>query len=103
MFSVEMTPLARRQLGKLSRDIQIVLADAIDGLRTEPRPREAIELRGLEGSENHYRLRVADYRIIYQVRDRELVVLVISFGARREIDLNSRTASELLKKLLEQH
>ena len=103
MNSVELTPLARRQLEKLSRDAQVVLAEAIDGLCSEPRPEAAVELRGLGDAENHFRLRVADYRIVYQVRDRELIVLVISFGARREIDVKSRSAGELLKRLFEEH
>lgn len=42
---------------------------AIDGLATDPRPPQSIGLRGREGR----RLRVGDYRVIYEVDDDELV------------------------------
>ncbi|MCE0483730.1 MAG: type II toxin-antitoxin system RelE/ParE family toxin [Methylacidiphilales bacterium] len=39
----------------------------------------------LAGREELYRVRVGDYRTIYQIRDHELVVLIIDIGHRREI------------------
>ncbi len=37
------------------------------------------------GGEDLYRVRVGDYRIIYQIQDRALVVLVVKIGHRREV------------------
>ncbi len=58
------------------------LRSAIDGLANEPRPSDSLKLKG---SDELYRVRVGDYRIVYLVRDHELVVVVIQIGHRREI------------------
>jgi mRNA interferase RelE/StbE len=58
------------------------LAKAIDGLSQNPRPPGSAKL---EGREDRHRIRVGDYRVIYQIRDSELVVLVVKIGHRREI------------------
>jgi mRNA interferase RelE/StbE len=48
----------------------------------EPRPKGAAKLTGLEHA---YRLRHGDYRIIYEVHEDRLLVLVIRIGHRREV------------------
>ncbi|MDP9484766.1 MAG: type II toxin-antitoxin system RelE/ParE family toxin [Actinomycetota bacterium] len=53
---------------------------AIDGLAADPLP-QSIELRGREGR----RLRVGDYRVLYEVDDDELVVTVLGVGHRRDV------------------
>jgi mRNA interferase RelE/StbE len=55
---------------------------AIGGLAAEPRPAGAVALAGRPGV---LRIRAGDYRILYEVRDDRLVVLVISVGHRRDI------------------
>lgn len=54
---------------------------AVDGLALDPRPRGAIKMSG----ESSWRVRVGDYRIIYDIQDQQLIVLVIKIGHRREI------------------
>lgn len=54
----------------------------MDALSLNPRPRG---VKKLEGERELYRLRSGDYRIIYRVEDRVLLVLVIAIGHRREI------------------
>lgn len=54
----------------------------IDGLAIEPRPKSAARLTGLR---HVYRLRHGDYRIIYELHDDRLLVLVIQVGHRREV------------------
>ena len=54
----------------------------IDRLAVEPRPRGVVKL---VGTANGYRVRVGDYRIVYEVHDDRLVVVVIRVGDRREI------------------
>ena len=58
------------------------LRTAIDVLAQDARPAGCIKLAG---EPDLYRIRVGDYRIIYQVRDRILTVLVVSIGHRRDI------------------
>jgi len=58
------------------------LRDAIDALAQEARPAGCVKLAG---SPDLYRIRVGDYRIVYQIKDNELLVLVLSIGHRREV------------------
>ena len=62
--------------------LSLRLREAIDGLAESPRPPGSVKLQG-EGE--LYRVRAGDYRIVYQIQDAELVVLVVQIGHRREI------------------
>lgn len=53
-----------------------------NGLVVNPRPREAIQLTGGHGE---YRIKVGNYRIIYEIEDDCLVILVLRIGHRREV------------------
>jgi len=55
---------------------------AIDGLAAEPVPLGAGRLRGRE---NAYRIRVGDYRIVYEVHVTEVIVYVVGVAHRREV------------------
>jgi len=55
---------------------------AIDLIATEPRPPAATQLVGGAGE---WRVRTGDYRIVYEIEDERLLVLVLSVGHRREI------------------
>lgn len=54
----------------------------IDDLANDPRPPRC---KKLEGPESIYRIRVGDYRILYQIRDKQLVVLVVEIGHRSSV------------------
>jgi len=69
------------------------IVTAINGLREEPRPDG---IKTLDSQKKVYRLRVGSYRIIYQVKDRELLVLVVHLGDRREV---YRQLNDLLRGL----
>ena len=58
------------------------LRSAIDAFEREARPAGCVKLAG---SPDLYRIRVGEYRIVYQVKDIEFVVIVLSIGHRREI------------------
>jgi mRNA interferase RelE/StbE len=55
---------------------------AIESLAENPRPPGCLQM---QGRELLHRLRVGDYRIIYQIRDAELMVLVVTIGNRRDV------------------
>ncbi|OZM69884.1 hypothetical protein CFN78_28075 [Amycolatopsis antarctica] len=84
-FSVELTTSAFRSLRKLDKPARRRVQEAIDALQHEPRP---AGVRALQGQPGLCRIRTGDYRIIYVVRDSELVVLVVDVGHRREIYRN---------------
>ena len=58
------------------------LREALDALEENPRPVNSVKL---QGEEELYRVRVGDYRIVYQIRDGQLIVLVVQMGHRREV------------------
>ena len=81
-YNIEFSRKAERQFKALTNQIQKRLKPKIDALAQNPRPRG---VKKLEGEDELYRVRVGDYRVIYQVRDDVLIVLVVSLGDRKEI------------------
>lgn len=81
-YLIEISPAAVRQLRKRDRPAQRRIQAAIELLATEPRPSGATKLVGGDGE---WRVRTGDYRIVYEVHDGVLLVLVIAVGHRREI------------------
>lgn len=61
-------------------DVQNIL-QGIEGLADEPRPVGCEKLSGQE----RFRVRQGTYRIIYEVRDQELVIMVVKVGHRRDV------------------
>ena len=81
-YRIEFTPQAERDFKALDKPIQSRLARRIGSLADNPFPQGIIKLAG---EEELYRLRVGDYRIIYQVQGRKLVILIIRIGHRGDI------------------
>jgi mRNA interferase RelE/StbE len=63
-----------------NRDLQRILA-AIESLAEEPRPSGIEKLSG----EEKYRVRQGNYRIIYEINDDEIVVVVVKIGHRKDV------------------
>ena len=81
-YRVEVAAAAVRQLRKLDRAAQRRVQGAIELLAAEPRPNGATKLVGGDGE---WRVRTGDYRIVYEIHDNVLLVLVVAVGHRREI------------------
>ena len=81
-YQIELSPYAERQLRKLDADTQALVGAAIDLLTHDPRPSG---VKKLKGQENVYRIRIRDYRIVYEIQDDQLLVLIIKIGHRRDI------------------
>ncbi len=62
------------------QDVQGIL-ERIHLLRNDPYPSGSVKLSG----KNYYRIRQGNYRILYEVRDRQLVVVAVKLGHRREV------------------
>ena len=80
-YTIEFSRRAEREFKSLTKAVQRRLVPKIDSLADNPRPRG---VKKLEGEDDLYRIRVGDYRIIYQVRDKALIVLVIKVADRKE-------------------
>lgn len=81
-YEIRFTPSAFRDLSRLSRSLQQRIDKRLMGLTEEPRPRGCKKLAGEAG---RYRIRAGDYRILYEVQDEILLVLVLKIGHRGRV------------------
>ena len=79
-YTVVLSKKAQKQLDKLSDKIAEPILEAISRLEENPRPQGYKKLKGREG----YRIRIGNYRVIYNIIDNELIVDVITLGNRRD-------------------
>jgi mRNA interferase RelE/StbE len=80
IYTVVITEYAIRQLKKLPPQVVGRIKEAIAALANEPRPYNHIKLTNLEA----YRIRVGDYRIIYEIQDNILTVTVVDVSNRKD-------------------
>ncbi|MCT2088715.1 type II toxin-antitoxin system RelE/ParE family toxin [Micrococcus terreus] len=81
-YAVHLSPAAARQLRKIDPPARRRLQAAIELLSHDPRPQGAKKLVGGDGE---WRVRTGDYRVVYDIDDGILLILVIAVGHRREI------------------
>ncbi len=72
---------AQKQLDNISKIERDRLIVTLRSLADDPRPNGVKKLKGYD---NTYRVRVGDYRIIYEIKDRELIVLLLSVSHRKD-------------------
>ena len=80
-YAILLSKKAEKQLDKLPKNIAISIIESISLLETDPRPNGCKKLKGRDG----FRIRVGDYRIIYQIYDDELIIDVVTLGHRKNI------------------
>jgi len=81
-YCIEIAPAAARQLRKLDQPARLRIQAAIELLADNLRPPGAKKLVGGAGE---WRVRTGNYRVVYEIRDKGLLVLVLPVGDRREI------------------
>jgi len=80
-YSVNFKKHALKELAKINEPFYSQIKQAIYTLADNPRPPGCKKLKGRDG----YRIRVGNYRIIYDIYDSELVVDIIALGHRKDI------------------
>lgn len=81
-YEIAYAQSAVKTLRKFDRGIARRILAAIDALASDPRPHGCRQLKGGSGE---MRIRVGDYRVIYDVNDGEVVILVLAIGHRSEV------------------
>lgn len=81
IYTLEFSHPAERQFKALSKDLQLRMKKRLLQLETNPYGLG----EKLQGATDRYRIRIGDYRAIYQVQNRELIVLVVRIGHRGEV------------------
>lgn len=82
VYRLALIPRAERELAALPKVVQARIDARILALAQEPRPRGVKKLQGEEGL---YRIRVGDYRVVYSVDDKALLVLVVRIAPRGQV------------------
>jgi mRNA interferase RelE/StbE len=82
-YTIALSPAAAPQLRKFDPHTRRRMQAALDLLADHPRPPAAKQLVGGAGE---WRVRTGDYRIVYEIEDDVLLVLVLTMGHRREVD-----------------
>ncbi|MEY2828883.1 MAG: hypothetical protein RIQ33_741 [Bacteroidota bacterium] len=80
-YTIFVERYAQKQIAKLNKSAIPLIKNAIAELADNPRPSGYKKLKG----EDAYRIRVGDYRIIYEINDKQIIITVVSVGHRKEI------------------
>jgi mRNA interferase RelE/StbE len=80
-YQVILPKSVQKELDRLPDEIENRILARLADLETNPRPTDTKKLKG----RNAWRIRIGDYRVIYEIYDRDLRVILIAVGHRREI------------------
>jgi len=80
-YTVFILRRAQKELAQLPKETYEHVRDAIRNLGKEPRPHGSIKLTGREG----WRIRVRDYRVVYEIDDQRQVVTIFHIGHSRDV------------------
>lgn len=82
MYKIEWKQSAKKELKKLKKEVIPRIIKAVESLSINPHPTGS---RKLQGSEHLYRVRLGDYRIVYSVENKILLIEIIRIGHRKDI------------------
>ncbi|GAA4680689.1 type II toxin-antitoxin system RelE family toxin [Frondihabitans cladoniiphilus] len=81
-YEIRLVPSVVKTLRKLDPSARRRIQAVVEILADDPRPPAATQLVGGSGE---WRVRTGDYRVVYEIRDSELIVLVLTVGHRRDV------------------
>jgi mRNA interferase RelE/StbE len=81
-YAIYFKPSADRQLRKLPLDVQRRIVAAVEALAGNPHPPGVVIIAG---DDNLWRIRVGDYRVVYEIHDDRLIVLVLRVAHRKDV------------------
>jgi mRNA interferase RelE/StbE len=82
-YKVILSPEAAKAFKKLDKTIQQRIVVLVDKIEASVNPR--FSGKALKGNDKEWRYRVGDYRLVCEIKDRELIVWLIRIGHRREV------------------
>lgn len=80
-YTVLYRPATEKQLSRLDSGMLARIGEAVAGLADNPRPFGSLKMSGCD----LYRIRVGNYRIVYEIHDRTVTVIVVEIGHRKDI------------------
>ena len=82
MYKILYKKTVEKELRKIPKSTLTAIISKIQKLSENPRPNGSVKLRG---AINLYRIRYSDYRIIYSINNRELMVFILKVAHRKEV------------------
>jgi mRNA interferase RelE/StbE len=83
MYKIEYNKRVVKELEHLPKREQLLLIEKIEELKKDPRPHGVKTLKGEYAG--YLRIRVGNYRVIYEIIDKKLVILVLKIADRKEV------------------
>lgn len=80
-YQIIIEKTAQKEILKINRSHQITITQEISLLADKPRPSGCIKLKGREA----WRIRIGDYRVIYEINDKVLIIKVVTVSHRRDV------------------
>jgi mRNA interferase RelE/StbE len=80
-YSIGILRRAQKEVAQLPKQEYQLVKEAIENLSQEPRPQGCKKLTGREG----WRIRVGDYRVIYEIEDVQQALTILHVGHRRDV------------------
>jgi mRNA interferase RelE/StbE len=80
-YAIEFAPSAAKELRDLPLSVKLRIESVVDRLVIQPRPSSVRKLKGFEAT---YRIRVGDYRIVYEIDDKRHEILITKVRHRKE-------------------
>lgn len=80
-YTISILRRAQKELAELSAEAYERVRDSILALAEDPRPSGCVKLTNREG----WRIRVGDYRVIYEIEDKQRIVTILAIGHRRDV------------------
>lgn len=81
-YTLFVNPKIEKELSKIDHQIALKIRNSIRSLAKDPRPKG---VKKLKGSDQTYRIRVGDYRIIYEIYDSKVLILIVNVGHRKNV------------------
>jgi mRNA interferase RelE/StbE len=83
-YTIEFVRSARKEFEGLPAKVRSRIVEALQLLAQNPYS-ELLKVKKLKDAHYLYRIRIGDYRVLYELQNQQLVVLVIKVGHRREV------------------
>ena len=84
VYRIEFVKSARKEFSQVPKEIRERVLEALDILSKNPFS-EFLKIKKLKGADSLYRIRLGDYRLVYEVQNSVLIIIVIKIGHRKDI------------------
>ena len=87
LYQIEFTKSASKEFKKLPKNIKEKAIEALNFLSQNPRS-DFLKTKKMKGPESLYRIRVGDYRLVYEIVNKKLIIIIVKIGHRKDIYRN---------------